>query len=191
MVNHIIGLLLCYQSIDMLNGIKSGFAHAPLFLRNFLCNINHILVLCLMESILSFLMSFFIDKVKKQFISAKNFLDLKSPREKKLVFSYSGLYVLVAIIVGAISSGNGGESVGGSRSLFIANSVYTYPNFSASHVNNQTYCSEINQQSEYNKLLSDGWRITSTQPEERSISQPYSASFATGKCIGTLYILNK
>ena len=136
-------------------------------------------------------MSSFIDTVKEQSLSARNFLDLKSPREKKLAVAYSSLSVLVAIIVGTISGGGVSRGVGGSRSLFIVNSVFTYPNFSASFAENQSSCAELNQQAEYNKLLSDGWRITSSQSEEKSVTGKYSGSFSTGKCIGTLYILNK
>lgn len=153
---------------------------------------------CLMGAMLSlnnhlgnFVVSSFIDNVKEQSLSIKNFLNLKSPREKKLAAVYSSLSVLVAIIVGTISSGGESGSVGGSRSLFIVNSVYTYPNFSMSQFENQSSCAELNQQVEYDKLLSDGWRITSSQSEEKSVTGQYSGSFSTGKCIGTLYILNK
>ena len=132
-----------------------------------------------------------INNAKEHIFMAKSFLTPQSAREKRLIASYSGLAVFVSIVFGMIGSGGVGGGGGGSRPVFVVSNVYTYPNWKATYGSNRQMCAEMNQQSEYDSLLSQKWNITSTQQEERAVSAPNASGYTTGKCIGTLYVFSK
>jgi len=124
---------------------------------------------------------------------AKEFLPPQSPREKKLILSYATMTVLVTAILNGFVTGNLGLSLGGggSRTVYKVDTIYTPSNWAGFESNNQTECAKLDQSSEYDSLMRDGWKITSTQSETKTISGFTSGNTGTGECRGTLYVMSK
>jgi len=118
---------------------------------------------------------------------AKQFLPPQSPREQKLIVTYSVLTVIVTAIINSV--GHGSFLGGGSKTVFKVDSVVTYSGWTGWQTNNQNKCNAIDQSSEYDTLMSEGWKITSTQNQSKPVNS--GVGLASGECQGTLYVFSR
>ena len=131
------------------------------------------------------------EKAEKYTSRANQFFPPQSTREKKLIVSYSVLTVLVTAIVNGLISGNHtplfGASGGGSKTVFKVDSVRSIEPWYQGIA--QNLCAPLDQTTEFNTLMSEGWKITSTQNQSKPIE--YAGIPGFGECLGTLYIFTK